>query len=440
MTLYIDTGGVPAAVFSDLYTISWQDGGLGENGSLDPSVFLVTYTETPGMPSTADRLNELVNNDFGIPIVITGLLGGNDPYYQPQPYNITGNGHTYYDNTSGSYVMRVVYDVSDCNGAGIYVYDAQRKHITFPRPVMLYHELSHVYHTLVDPPNTDVAAEIDENVLRGQLQTCLRDVNNPNGACGPGDDCGMTTSTSDCFIVSAASGAPESAEVVRLKQLRDRVIRSTCLGRQLLDAIYRDYYRFSPRIATELRRDLQLREGVLRFAVRPLIAWYSLAEAVSLAPDDAAAREAWCTEAYRACLFDGDPAVVAQAMAYIRMGQAPSADAPLVLAYLAQQAREASRLRFASWAILEPLVRVWTATAAGSGLCGQVRAWLAAAPLEALDTPDIDVLDVELALLAKGPLSGRAERHDTGHRLAAAWPQTRRLLARHDFVDTGERE
>jgi len=448
MTLYIDAAeGDADQVLGDLCAIGDQDEGTGEDDVADPSVYLVTYIGSSGVP-TADRLDTLVNTPFALPIIITALPGGNDPYTGK---DITGTAHTYEDDTaSGTLVIRVVYDYSDCNGAGIWALDVNSNHITAPTPVILYHELTHAYDiatglvagtaSAAEAAAEEVRARTGENDMRSLLGICLRNVNNGGRGCGPGDSCGGSWTWPGCFIVSAAAGAPDSAEVLRLKQLRDRVVRSTRLGGQLLDAIYRDYYRFSPRIAIEVRRDPELREGVLKFAVRPLIAWYSLAEVESLAPRDAQARERWCAAALGACLTGVDPGAVADAMAAIKMGQVPSSDAPPVLGYLAERAREVSSLRFASWAILEPLIRVWSSVAARSDLSEQVRVWLAAAPLEALNAPDHDVLDVELAILARGPLSRSAERHEVGRRLVAAWPEAGRSLARHDFLATGEFE
>src|ERR1022692_1186684 len=345
MTLYIDAVlGDSDQVFGDLIAISDGDSGLGQDNVADLTVILVTYNNESMAVLTAFRLNDLVNTSYAMPMVITALPGGIDPYTGT---DITGDAHTYVDSSSGSPVIRVVYDDSQCNGAGIWCVDVKSNHITAPNPVILYHELSHAYHFatgLIPYPvpigivaAEEVRARTDENVMRTMIGICTRDINNGDLGCGPGDSCGSTWTWPGCFIVSAAAGAPDSAEVLRLKQLRDRVVRSTRLGAQLLDAIYRDYYRFSPRISIEVRRDPELREGVLKIAVRPLLAWYSLAEVESLTPRDARARERWCTEAFRACLIGVDPGVVADAMAAIKMGQLPSSDAPPVLGYLAQR-------------------------------------------------------------------------------------------------------
>jgi hypothetical protein len=450
MSIFFDQSGNDP--WPDCYTISGQDGGLNEaepgEGSdptlgSDPALAQLTYDEgAPTQPATDVVLYTLATNTFQYPVIITSLGGGNDPYTGE---DITGQGTTYnavYNSqTAGQInVLRVVYDNSQCNGQGIWALDINKKPIATPTAILLYHELGgHAYNWLTQGhaagENQD-AAITAENVLRSQLGYCLRGIPDEGAGCGGGDTCGGSTG---CFIVSAASGLSESAEVVRLKQVRDRVVRSTSLGAQLMDAIYREYYRFSPRIASELQRDPILRKGVLKFAVRPLIAWYSLAEVVSLAPGDAWARKEWGTQAIRACHVGVDPRVVAEAMASIAAGRMPSPEAPAVLGYLGQRVAHVASLKFASWGVIEPLVRVWRSVAACTDLCEEIRAWLAAAPLEALNPPAEEALDVELSLLASASLSRCEDRLTVGSRLAAAWPSARPSLARRGFLDTSSR-
>src|SRR5262249_17818674 len=140
-----------------------------------------------------------------LPIVITAMNGGNNPYKGGDV--ITGKGETFVDNTDPKKpVIRVVYDVSQCCtgtiGGGIACYDTKGNVISAPNPVVLYHELSHAYHVATNqlpfPQNAcksdtsdEPAAEIDENVLRNQLGLCLRDVCNHGGGCWyNANDCG----------------------------------------------------------------------------------------------------------------------------------------------------------------------------------------------------------------------------------------------------------
>lgn len=228
MSLFDDQAGVAGAAFSDLFTISGSDLGLGENPVAgDPTVQQVTYVETAGQPATADRLNNLVNGagpppnvPATPPIVITALNGGIDPH---SGLDVTGNGFSYMDTTGTSPVIRSVYDVSDCNGQGIQVFDAGGNLIAEPRVIILYHELSHAFHTAIGQnpfPQTacagnttdEPAAEIDENVLRAQLGLPLRDPCNHGGQCGGGP-------TNSCFTgdtrITLADGEEKSIDTVR---------------------------------------------------------------------------------------------------------------------------------------------------------------------------------------------------------------------------------
>ena len=256
----------------------WREPAPGDN-----TVTQVEYKGAAPTPPTAARLYELANTNFDFPIVITGLAGGIDPY---SGMDVTGNGFTYVDSTSSTFaggVVRVVYDLNQCNFAGIVAFDITGKRITTPNPVLLYHELSHAFRAAqnaTDPINDEIPAEKDENVMRSELGLCLRDVNNHGGDCGPpADDCGGSDGDPgvDCFIVTATTGSPASVEVNRLRQLRDRVVAASGLSAELIDVIYREYSQFSPGIAAELQQDAVARMAVLWIVVRPLLAWYSLA-------------------------------------------------------------------------------------------------------------------------------------------------------------------
>jgi hypothetical protein len=450
MSLFLDLSGVSSTAFQNLLTISGQDGGLGlTDVTGDTTVLQVTYNETPGQPATADRLNTLVNTDFGTPIVITALNGGNDPH---SGQDETGNGVTYVDNSSGSAVIRVAYDVSQCCGSGIFVFDTSGNHITAPNPVILYHELSHAFRaaTGTTQTNDEPPAETDENVLRTELRLCLRDVNNHGAGCGAGNDCGgsdggvdggppagscASGNTDGCFIVSATTGSPESIEVSRLRQLRDRVVAASGLGAQLIDVIYREYYQFSPGIAAELQQDAVARKAVLWIVVRPLIAWYRLANTLAFEQADRSAISQAVRDVLKACPRYLGGSSIASLLETIRSGEPLPAEAPQLLLDFAPRVQKATRLRFAAWAILDPLVRVWTSTTRHLDVVDGVSQWLATAPLELLATPsDPDLLDVELGVVAGFFDFKPMARRQIGVRLAAAWPQAANALERHGFI------
>jgi hypothetical protein len=440
MTLFLDQGLVSGAqsgtAFGDLFTISRNDGNLGDTPVAgDLTVVQMTYAGGVPAGATAARLFNIINTNFGTPIVITALPGGVDPF---SGSNITGNGATYIDSSSGSPIIRVVYDVNQCNFAGIFTFDTGGNPITTPNPVILYHELSHALRGAMGTtqPNDEIPARTDENVMRTALALCLRDINNNNLGCGPGNDCGGTTGGSvGCFIVSATTGSPTSAEVTVLRQLRDRVGAASGLAAELIDAIYGEYYQFSPGIAVNLQEDAVAREAVLWMVVRPLLAWYKLAGAVALDLADQTAVSRAQEEVSSACppYFGGS--LVSAMLEKIRAGEPLPADSPRLLLDFAPRLQEAARLRFASWAILDPLIRVWKSRTSDHDLIDEVSQWLATVPLEALAPPsNSGALDVELSRLAGFFGFKPTARRQLGARLALAWPDARTALERHGFV------
>jgi hypothetical protein len=457
MSLFLDLAGVSGTAFFNLLDIARGDGGLGLTDVVgDATVFKITYNEAPGQGPTADRLNTLVNTDFGTPIVITALNGGNDPHTGQDE---TGNGHTYVDSTGSSPVIRVAYDVSQACGAGIFTFDVNGNKITTPNPVILYHELSHAFHDAINqnpfpqnacPGNTtdEPAAEIDENVLRTALGLCQRDVCNHDGGKGAGSDCGGSAGNPDsgppaggcpagnkgCFIVSAATGSPESEEINQLRRLRDRVSVVSGLGAQLIDLVYGEYFQFSPAVAEQLAGDVMARQAVLAVVVRPLLAWYALAGALGPGFENRSTEEA-ARAVVDACPTLFGRSAVANALAALRSDGELSPGAARALGQFAPGIREVAGMRFVAWAILDPLARLWSAAARDSDMVHEVAQWLAAAPLEATVPPtDPVALDREIAALAR-LLAFRPEvKLDLGPRLAAAWPAASGVLARHGFL------
>ena len=76
----------------------------------------------------------------------------------------------------------------------------------------------------------------------------------------PGQPGEPLTADGPCFIVTAATGSAQSEAVVQMRALRDRVRGVSMLGGQLIDSIYSEYEQFSPRIATEIDRDVLPRQ------------------------------------------------------------------------------------------------------------------------------------------------------------------------------------
>lgn len=611
MSLFIDQSGVPDGVFSDLFTISGSDLGLGDNPVAgDPTVNQVTYLETAGQPATADRLDNLVNGTphggepavpATPPIVATALQGGIDPH---SGLDVTGNGFTYVDSTSGSAIIRVVYDVSDCNGQGIQVFDSGGNLISETRPVILYHELSHAFHQAIGqipfpqtacPGNTtdEPAAEIDENVMRAELGLTARDPCNHGGQCGGGPTnscfsgdtlitcadgeektirairegdfvlgrdgranrvvgierpflgnrklfslngsapfvtaehpimtrtgwkaidpaataaenpllivgrlavrdrllkltgCAITAGVAGpdaiepefesmsltsltahyadpktplynlflegdhtyfangflvhnkCFIVSAATGSPESEEIIQLRLLRDRVEARSQLCGQLIDAIYREYFQFSPSIAFALEEDEIARKAVLWIVVRPLLAWYTLAGTLAFEQDNPQRVKKALQGVTKACpRYLRGSSIVASLDAILSNEPLGADTSPRLLAFV-PKLRKAARSRFAVWAILDALRRVW-ATRKSVDLREQVAQWLADAPLDILTPPtNPERLESELQVLAKIFDFKPAARQQIGERLALAWPEAIGALKRSGLFSQEQKE
>jgi hypothetical protein len=471
MSLFVDRspGVDQSSVTTDLFTISWNDGNLGQgadttvNGALSGITSIpvapVTYTSvTTGMAS-ADRLFTLVNNDSGDglnwsnPIVITPLPGGNDPYFGG---SINGNAQVYVDTGVTPAVIHVVYDTSQDGGQGIALFDTNGDAIQSPNAVILYHELSHAFHRAINqspfpqtacPGDTtdEPAAEIDENVLRAQLGLCLRDVCNHGGEPGFGKACGGSATPGGpplvdgdappeddggCFIVTAAMGSAQAWEIWRLRAIRDRIAACSSISSALIAAVYSEYAQFGPAVARAIAPDAHARGAVREFIVRPLFAWYELSEKLALgaAPGDVArAKQA----VLGACSSELAPFVVA-ILEQVSQGEPLPAILDLGSAF-----DRIAKLPLAAWALLTPLRSAWTGAANRSDLTEAVADWLASAPIDRVGPPPANSLDTELQQLAHFLDFAPQARRILGARLAASWPSTFAELRCHGFLETG---
>ena len=243
------------------------------------------------------------------------------------------------------------------------------------------------------------------------------------------------TGTTKCFIVTATTGAADSVEVSRLRQLRDRVATASRLGGQLIDVIYRDYAQFSPAIAVELERDVIARQAVRQVIVRPLLAWYTLAGTLAFEHADQRAVSHATQDVMNACPGSLGQSSIIPLLETLRAGAALPAETPPLIRDFAPRIQAAAQLRFASWAILDPLLRVWRLALEHREVVDEVAQWLATAPLEALTPPsDAQLLAVELRVLASFFDFRPRARRQLGERLTAAWPHAASALARAGFV------
>lgn len=445
MSIFLDQSpGLSAEAFSDCLRICISDGNLGDLPVAgDPTILQLTYAGARPAPETAARLHDMCNDNFGAPIVIqniivTALSGGVDPI---SGIDITGNGITYTDSTGATTVIRIVYDMNNCNGNGIFVFDTGGNQISLARPPLLYHELSHAFRgaTGTQLPNDEPPAETDENVMRTEMGYCLRDINNHGGGCGHGDDCSgpPTPDSGGCFIVSATTGSPRSEEVERLRGLRDRVAARSALGAQLIDKIYEEYYRFSPAIAARLDQAATPREATLRMVVRPLLAWYALAGALAFEHTDQEALRSAKRALDDACPRLYGRAVIASVLESLLAGRKVPAGAPHMLRQFAPQIEAAARLPFARWAILDALALAWS-PASHRKPADAVALWLASAPLDRLPMPAGPQFEAQLGTLARFFDFDPAARLVLGERLAHARPDAAAALAAHGFVIQGD--
>ncbi|MBA5605225.1 hypothetical protein H3H36_07630 [Duganella sp. FT3S] len=464
MTIFLDLAGQTATAFNNFDVVSGQSGGVGLLDVVgDATMKQLTYDDVSGQLPTADRLSALANTDFGAPIIVTALNGGNDPY---KGNDITGNAQAYTDHSPGHLVIRIVYDVSQCCGKGIVARNNNGDNITVPNPVLLYHEMAHVFLEVNHQPDVESSVIGDENVLRAQLGQCLRNVNDHEGGCGDGSDCGgndggpdsgpppggcAAGTTTVCFVVSAATGSAQSDEVHALRQLRARVAARSVLAARLIDVVYAEYAQFSPAIANRIEGDVLARRAVLLAVVRPLLAWYSLAGALAFDGRGEASRRAARALAAACPRYVGS-ALLVEMLDALATGRALPAAASPLLRGLGPELRTASSLRCARWAVFDPLARAWRAAAGGANaahgahpvdVVEEVAQWLAQAPLELVPciAPRNDGVASRAGAsdedwLALASLFGfqPSALRTLGTRLAAAWPQADAMLARCGYL------
>ena len=241
------------------------------------------------------------------------------------------------------------------------------------------------------------------------------------------------TTGPSCFIVSAATGSPQSEEISQLRTLRDRVAGASRLGAQLIDAIYDEYVQFSPGIAVELEGDEMVRQTVLWIVVRPLLAWYALAGKLAFEHGDQDAIRQAAQNVRDAC--PAGASSFAAVLEALRAGAPLPEGTPQAVHGLAPKVRAATGHPRAAWAILDPLTRLWRSASDPVDLIDQVSQWLATAPVDSLKPPSTPgELDAEVGALAEFFCFKPNARRQLGERLTAAWPKAAETLKRHGFA------
>lgn len=168
-----------------------------------------------------------------------------------------------------------IYDVTLCDGNGIWVDKEGGGTVEMTTDIMLYHELSHCYriatNTLpvdgsgnVDLAQEEVNAEIDENDMRDVRGIAHRDVNSHNGGCGGG-------TVNCCIIASLSTESPYSKEVIKLRSVRDKTLRNSEIGDAFFNQFFYEYYAFSPEITRLLGYYPKLKEITKDSFVNPLL-------------------------------------------------------------------------------------------------------------------------------------------------------------------------
>jgi hypothetical protein len=240
---------------------------------------------------------------------------------------------------------------------------------------------------------------------------------------------------SDCFIVTAATGSEQSREVMELRALRDRIAAASALAGGLIEAIYKQYWLFSPSIAERIRESDTLRVGVTMLAVRPLFAWYRLAAQLALDPRDTAAISALEAEVMAACPGYVSPAKIARYLSMIHEGEPLPASAPGIAGDLGPRLREALTLPLARWAIFDPLVRTWCCAAKGLNVRSEVAQWLACAPVDVLAPPPAETMERDVAALSSLLSFDPAASKQLGSRLNTAWPAATTALRKAGMLN-----
>ena len=271
-----------------------------------------------------------------------------------------------------------------------------------------------------DPGYLDKNYVIHMN-MDGTVQTVCLTKAPPEDATGVGEPI-------ECFIVTATTGSTTSEEVQKLRALRDLVAEKSELSGRLIDAIYAEYAAFSPAIAAKLQKGQGPRDLVLSAIVRPLFIWYTTAGALALTGKSP---EAAIGQLASAC-DNGLPSDVVLGLLTTLRDGGPLPD--FVLDIMGDAPDFIGKSHFATWALLDPLIRIWRLAANNQDLTEEIADWLANAPLEKLVPPAKSKLEEQLGIIADFLAFAPQKRALLGKRLISAWPHSASALAHAGMV------
>jgi hypothetical protein len=179
----------------------------------------------------------------------------------------------------------------------------------------------------------------------------------------------------------------------------------------LIDAVYEEYWQFSPAVAEKLDANKLARQGALLAAVRPLVAWYQLSGDLAFDHRNTTAVENATKTPHDACPRWMSSSSLADLIATLRRREPVPANAPQTLRELAPHLHQAASLPLVDWAVLRPLQMCWMIAAQRLNPASEIADWLSDAPVDrgaALATADhVAHADAVGALLAFNPAAQR---------------------------------
>jgi hypothetical protein len=179
--------------------------------------------------------------------------------------------------------IAVLYDPTDDNGAGYWVYPedaASDVKVPSSSDAILFHELAHARNVLAKKYlgiSLEAYQRKGEDDAVADENQYLESLNRPRRRKGGGSG---LRARSGCFMATAAYGSEMAPEVQELREFRDNVLLPTRAGGDFFAAFYADYYRFSPEIAAAMRADATFHRSMRVGIVAPLAAYLRIVTSI----------------------------------------------------------------------------------------------------------------------------------------------------------------